>query len=213
LVGVALLTRVSLYFSGLTIEIINGLTPSRLDALAVGALLACYEREPSGLRRLIPAAWAAIGVAFLAAVLHAWAFGHLICSTPPAMTVGFTLVAFAFGGVVVLAVTATSRPLHWFLSMRLLKAFGKYSYGIYVIHGLLPAKIYASFPVALLTPYTHSYALALFIHLGVIIAGCFGVAWLSWHVYEKHFLKLKRLFEYDNAGNSGARKPLETSLR
>jgi peptidoglycan/LPS O-acetylase OafA/YrhL len=57
-----------------------------------------------------------------------------------------------------------------------LRAFGRYSYAAYILHVPLIALL-----VHWLAPLT------------------FAVAWLSWHLYEKHFLKLKGRFPYQSA--------------
>lgn len=80
----------------------------------------------------------------------------------------------------------------------LLRRFGKYSYAIYVFHVPLIPIIYVgltrigsqlrlpidSLPFAVLSV---GYFL-------ITAAVCFFVAWISWEVFEKHFLRLKRFF-------------------
>jgi len=77
-----------------------------------------------------------------------------------------------------------------------LRFFGKYSYGLYVFHFLLyPAfgSLYASIP---LPAALHRGALGL-AALGVVSTiGSLSVAWLSYNLYEKQFLKLKSRFRY-----------------
>jgi peptidoglycan/LPS O-acetylase OafA/YrhL len=76
-----------------------------------------------------------------------------------------------------------------------LRFFGKYSYGIYVIHGLLHPWIRDQFPPEAMPQGPLFYAAVagrIFIGAALSVAG----AVLVWHVYEKHFLKLKRFFEY-----------------
>jgi len=41
-----------------------------------------------------------------------------------------------------------------------------------------------------------SFYLGLVAHLVVLTVASTAMALLSWHLYEKHFLKLKRFFEY-----------------
>ena len=65
----------------------------------------------------------------------------------------------------------------------MLRAYGKYSYGIYVLHVLLlPFFVF-------LHPLLGSVGFALYICVLSLVAG-----WLSWHLYEVHFLRLKRFF-------------------
>jgi len=109
----------------------------------------------------------------------------------------YTPVALFCGGLVCLALTsppttATARVL----CAAPLRFFGKYSYGLYVFHFLLyPAfgSLYASIP---LPAALHRGALGL-AALGVISTiGSLSVAWLSYNLYEKQFLKLKSRFKY-----------------
>jgi peptidoglycan/LPS O-acetylase OafA/YrhL len=101
-----------------------------------------------------------------------------------------------FAAVVVLAIAA--RPEHRagrLLHGRTLRFFGKYSYALYVFHPLLVPSLRRWIPADVLA--TRIGALpALLFHLSACLAMSLGIAWLSWHVYEKHFLKLKRFFEY-----------------
>jgi peptidoglycan/LPS O-acetylase OafA/YrhL len=170
-------------------------TVCRVDALAIGALVAVLARSPGGLAALRkPALW----ILPITAVLWAaslpstggkhWDFSvHFI----------YTPVGLFCGALVCLALT--SPP--WSSSARVLCAaplrfFGKYSYGLYVFHFLLyPAfqALYARFP---LPAALHRGALGL-AGLGIVSTiGSVSVAWLSYNLYEKQFLKLKSRFNY-----------------
>ena len=76
-----------------------------------------------------------------------------------------------------------------------LRFFGKYSYGLYLIHGLLVALLLWVFPtpqwMALFAgwPTTGVFSLA-----ALKIALCVPLAVLSFHLFEERFLNLKRFF-------------------
>ena len=77
-----------------------------------------------------------------------------------------------------------------------LRSFGKYSYGLYVLHFVLKPIFQHYFSVSLLTDRVfHHYWPARFAFMALSIAASLAVAWLSWHLYEKQFLKLKRFFQ------------------
>ena len=82
------------------------------------------------------------------------------------------------------------------LNSRWLRFFGKYSYGLYVFHGLLMWWVKDGLLLNWLVRGLHSFYLGLLAHLLVLTVASTAVALLSWHLYEKHFLKLKRFFEY-----------------
>jgi peptidoglycan/LPS O-acetylase OafA/YrhL len=171
------------------------LLPARVDALAAGALLALAVRGPGGL----PAAlrWAkpaaAVALAGLAA-LFVWKRG-LPAEDPEVAVAGYTLLAILFAGALALALESGAG--RW-LAAPWLVFFGRYSYGLYVLHH----------PLLFLKPEWLSYgSLAGWL---LFVAGATGVtvalALLSWYLWEKPFLDLKDRFPYA----SGARADRST---
>jgi peptidoglycan/LPS O-acetylase OafA/YrhL len=173
------------------------LTPCRIDTLMLGALLAVAVREPGGIRALVRPARVvlSIGLVLLSGIfvlrkgLVFW--DRLVLSG------GFSLLSASFGALLVLTLAARENGAlaRTFTSLPL-RFLGRYSYGIYVFHYLLLAWFERIFPVSLLAFRLGSYALGLAAHVLLCSAVAVTIAFASWHLYEKQFLKLKRFFEY-----------------
>jgi peptidoglycan/LPS O-acetylase OafA/YrhL len=111
---------------------------------------------------------------------------------------GFSLLALAFSYILILAVTATESS--WtgrLFTKKVLRSFGRYSYVIYLLHvpiGLLLEKAVFSpqnYPLyGSILPATIAFLL-----LATSVSWITG--FLSWNLFEKHFLKLKRFFSYE----------------
>ncbi|RPH56400.1 acyltransferase [bacterium] len=168
------------------------LLPARVDALAAGALLALAVRGPGGL----PAAlrWAKpAAVASLAglAAIFIWKRG-LPAEDPAVAVAGYSLLAVLFAGVLTLALAAApeGRAGRW-LAAPGLAFFGRYSYGLYVLHH----------PLLFLKPEWLSYGSLpewlLFVAAGTGVTVV--LALLSWNLWEKPFLDLKDRFPYASA--------------
>jgi peptidoglycan/LPS O-acetylase OafA/YrhL len=174
------------------------LAPARMDALALGGFLALAARRPEELRRLLrwarPVAWAS---AFVLLGLFFWR-GRLSFFDDWVQTVGYTANAFLFGAILTLAVTAApNTAVHSVCTHRFLTFFGRYSYALYLFHfqiaALLARRVREAggLPtVAGLEVPARTVVALLGISSSVILA------WLSWHLYEKQFFKLKVLFPY-----------------
>lgn len=172
-------------------------TPCRVDTLLLGALLALAARSPLGLID-----WSRQAVAIALAAL---ALGLPLCGTMRGsgsvwlQVVKYPLIATLYGAVLVLGVTAprTSR-IGRFFNHGALRNLGKYSFGLYVYHPPLIQGVHWIFRAAPgAAPLTEAHpAMALAVKVVMIAAGSYGLAWLSWHLYEKRFLALKRYFEY-----------------
>ena len=106
---------------------------------------------------------------------------------------GISALAVCFAGVVALSVDATNcSRFRRVLEKRGLRTIGKYSYALYVFHFLI-----LFWTVRLLSPLSHGPGWAAKIIVVICVSAMsFGMAWLSWHFYEKRFLQLKRFFEY-----------------
>jgi peptidoglycan/LPS O-acetylase OafA/YrhL len=221
LMGLSLVVRIGLQLTtDLNAFSIYVLTPCHLDAIAMGALIAVLAREPLGLAPLARPArlgaflvgFAALALALIEAVLRPNVFGTGF--SPIFNTFGFTLIAVAFGGLLISVLTAAPRSLlSRVFTSGLLRTFGKYSYGLYLIHLPLRAVIRDRlfgpsnraprffFPVLFgseLPGQLLFYALA--------GAASLAAAWLSFHLFEKQFLKLKRFFP------TGAPSPREAGF-
>jgi peptidoglycan/LPS O-acetylase OafA/YrhL len=80
--------------------------------------------------------------------------------------------------------------------MAFLRFLGKYSYGLYVLHFALQPTFKHYFGVTVLVNNVfHHYWPARVTYMLLSIGASIAAAWVTWHLYEKHFLKLKRFFE------------------
>ena len=113
-------------------------------------------------------------------------------------TAMFGSIAISALGAAALVISLSPRKsrLAYTLRSRVLRIFGRYSYAIYIVHtavlaGLNHYRPFASLPSigGFALPAQTLWALA---YVGLST----GVAMLSWHLVEKHFLRLKRFFPY-----------------
>jgi peptidoglycan/LPS O-acetylase OafA/YrhL len=174
------------------------LTPCRIDSLCFGGLLALAIRSPgpraAALRRAAPYLAAAFFLPMLPIFANTNGSGANRADFWMHFA-GHTLLTLSFGFLIFAA--ATSSPRSWlvrFLSLPFLRACGKYSYGMYVIHSVLHPWFMRFFPVDVYWQIVGHQLLAVWIHVVFSVAATFALGWLSWHLYEKHFLKLKRFF-------------------
>jgi peptidoglycan/LPS O-acetylase OafA/YrhL len=170
-------------------------TPFRTEGLAVGGLLAVLARSPGGLSRLArPARWVAFAAFAALAAGFAWE-GTLSVSRRFTLTAGLSLFAVGFGAFLVLSSTAPAGSLlARVMGGRVLRFFGKYSYALYVYNRLLMLPVKRLAPADRLSAWLGAPLLGSLAHTAIGIGVTVVVAWLSWHLYEKHFLKLKRYF-------------------
>lgn len=190
LIGGAIVLRFLLLAAGLHTTYF--LTPCRLDTLAAGALLALVPAPPMWLGRLALAAGAAglIAVARIA--------GTSLPEAPHMQRYGL-IAALCFAvGVVVLARGEgwSARALRW----RPLRSLGRYSYCVYLVHFLVVDHLahyayYGMHPNLQRWLATHVPPTGL---VWLFTAAClllsWGLAFASWHLFEKWFLALKRYF-------------------
>jgi peptidoglycan/LPS O-acetylase OafA/YrhL len=173
------------------------LTVCRMDALAIGGALAALVRcdvSAQSVRRA-----ARLGTILFGGLLLGLVGYRRGLSTDDwvVQTVGYTLLATFFGGLMLCAVTGPSTGLLGLVSRwSVLRFVGKYSYGIYVFHNLPVTWLKHQLPYDRLQGQVGSAFGAYFIHVLVIALASVLLAFGSWHLYEKHFLALKRLFPY-----------------
>lgn len=153
----------------------------RMDALAVGASLAMLKRADFKLPAWRIFTLASAAVVLMCVLRHTVDHGDYWIST-----FGFSLIAIAYGGLLSLSLG----PLSGVFSNRILRVFGKYSYGLYLYHFPLTSILEKTKPA-----FTHLPLSAL-----VYVTACLGVnllvAMLSFHAIEQPILKLKKRFSY-----------------
>jgi peptidoglycan/LPS O-acetylase OafA/YrhL len=182
--------------SALTVDVYV-LPHFRADTLALGGLLAWSARRGVLLPFARAAAWlpvAAVG----GAIGLALADGSPWWSGLWTQRLGYSLFALAGGGLIVAAITRPPESrLPSLLSVGWLRAFGKYSYCMYLIH--LPVSRVmqefvlapADFPVVLgaMWPAQVGYYV-------LATIPTFAIGWLSWRLFEAPILRLKSKFPY-----------------
>jgi peptidoglycan/LPS O-acetylase OafA/YrhL len=159
----------------------------------MGALVALFNKEHVAARL---ARWAEYG---------AWALGLtlaiLTIGNRRWLTIPDSLFAAFFAYAILTAVTAPSGSLaSAFWNTRWLRFFGKYSYAMYVFQYPLIPILAPILSVKLLTKALGNESIARVAYIVLMIGITTAVAIASWHLYEKHFLALKRFFPTRTVG-------------
>jgi peptidoglycan/LPS O-acetylase OafA/YrhL len=169
------------------IEALHRLTPVRMDTLLMGALLALAYRNDRW-RKIVGRFSIPLGLAFGAWYVAASAGYPLYLPALVWRTLLWSAAPAAFACLIAWVVTrGTSSRLFNSTAMRM---FGRYSYGIYVLHVL------AWYLIPLTWFRSTGFALKIFCMLLLIAISC-GMAWISWQIVEQPFLRLKRRFPYE----------------
>jgi peptidoglycan/LPS O-acetylase OafA/YrhL len=171
------------------------LTPGRIDGLAMGSLLATWAAEGVLIkyRRLMMLAGSACAIILIYTFLRC----RVLPAHHPLMhSFGFTVLGIGSSALIVLAVTSPVESI-WqrLLSYSALRFFGKYSYGLYVIHGAVAPALVAAMPVEESIRMFNSVTVGTLFCLLAKIVICVFLAMGSWHLCEVHFLRLKRYFK------------------
>jgi peptidoglycan/LPS O-acetylase OafA/YrhL len=208
--------RIALALGGMSELSISVLTYARVDTLCVGGLLAALAREDGDAGPLLARAPRYAVVTFAAIVaVSAWCAGtHLFL--PVLHQVRNTLYALFFGAFTLLSIArpGRSRLAERLFESRALQTIGTYAYGLYVYHGVLQYQFYDSHLEERLTQALgghHGLAIAAKAALGFGIS--FAVSVVSYRVFEKPFLALKRYFEAAPAPAPAAAAPAPAAGR
>ncbi len=171
------------------------LTVCRMDALAMGSFVALCAQSPGGLEMLVPRAVKAGRIASVALLaIVGWRVGFAFHDAV-VQTIGYLLLDVLFAAFLVRTLAApASSPLARAMNFRPLRSLGRYSYGLYVynsIYILIAERL--DFGPRLIS-WSGSIAAGRFLYVAIAAICTFAAAWISWHAFEKHFLKLKAYF-------------------
>jgi peptidoglycan/LPS O-acetylase OafA/YrhL len=183
-------------------------TFSCVDNLLFGCILALLLRTQHRKNVLAAApkvfAFCSLCLLFMALTDHGLRFYNSAIQ----QTIGMSLLAIGCSALIAMSLVPASRTARLF-DLRPLRFFGKYSYGLYVYHYTLDVLFTLRFR-AIILHHTHSKAIAVVGGALLVATMSLFVAVLSYQLYEKHFLKLKRFFNYRTATpQSSAPSPLD----
>jgi peptidoglycan/LPS O-acetylase OafA/YrhL len=169
------------------------LTPFQLDALCLGGFFAVYLRQPGGeaavRRAVLPLTVLAGGALVVQFGLRRYGDGDGLASL---RTVLFRvlLAALLLHAVFAPAASAAGRVLR----SGVLTLLGRYSYGLYVFHHFLSYYFVRHGTEFTLARAVGSHTAAVALQALGGIAASMAIAWLSYELFERHFLQLKRFW-------------------
>jgi peptidoglycan/LPS O-acetylase OafA/YrhL len=186
--------RIALALSGVSEVSISVLTPCRVDTLCVGGLLAAMVRRPAGAEPLVRRAGpAALWIAAVTLAVSAWCAG-IQTGLPVLHQIRNSLYALFFGALTLLSLAPDGNFARVFRN-RALRTLGKYSYGLYVYHGMFSYFLVERHTEERLTAALGSHAAAMVARALLGFGASFLVSWASYELFERRFLALKRFFE------------------
>ena len=198
LIGLSIAIRLAMALYGAEYPTEYVLMPSHMDGLLVGALVSLRARSAGGMLSLRrPALFAgAVNILVIAVCTFvAWRQGKTVREDIWTQTIIYTTIALLGGSILIhAAISSSSTLIGRIFCNPFLRSFGKYSFAIYLFNRpvyLIFSRLSKDWhwPVLLgshLPEQVATYALC-----SIIVFVC---GWLSWHLFEVHFLKLKKFF-------------------
>ncbi|MBB5062417.1 acyltransferase [Granulicella mallensis] len=184
----ALILRIILVYRGVTFFHIFPLLPTRIDTLVCGGIAALLVRGPLPERIPVKRVFVVSSLTTLIVLISMRFTTH---GNQVLATFGYTVVAVCFACLVFFA----QQGRGWIARigrLRFLRFFGRYSYGLYIYHGLLFVfLVQAVHPIQRLV---HSDLLGGAIVVISSLAITLGAAILSYHYFEAPILNLKKRF-------------------
>jgi peptidoglycan/LPS O-acetylase OafA/YrhL len=181
-------------------------TLCRSDSLLIGAALALLLRSRLHDRVLRSALWIFLGGA-VSTVLMLFLYSHgLVFTTPTLVQVflAFNLSSVAIASVGVIALALRSPAVSRLCTLPPMRWLGKYSYGIYVLHLILFTYFDGPFRRFFNAHLSTNKGVDIVITGLLIFLISITAAYLSYNLYERHFLRLKRYFDYRPHPNTAA---------
>lgn len=189
--------RVWLSWRGVNDIAIFVLTPCRLDTLCAGAWFALAARGPEAQQLLRRCPLAIALTTIVVVVSSAW---HAAIGSADAVVLPLRGLALALlFALVIFSASSDDGPAFLKRALRAgwLRWLGKYSYGLYVFHGLLAYGLHIHEGVTeALTQRLGSHGLAMAVQVAASMALSVFVAVLSYELFESRLLKLKKWFDY-----------------
>lgn len=190
----AMLARLTGSVMGLSWWTTYVLTPFRLDGLALGAFLAVMVRQPGGLERLVRVLpLMAVASGGLLAITYLPIPGKVPELVLPvrAALIQLLLACLLLWALIAPKRSATSR----FFRSRPMVFLGTYSYGLYVYHHFISYYLTSNRTELELAGWLGSHGAAVALQATLGAAASLALAYLSYELFEKRFLRLKALFE------------------
>ena len=192
--------RIVLSVVGVNDTAIFVLTPCRLDTLCAGGFLALAVRGPLGAaisQRISPLIGVSGAATFVTSAWHA-AVGSGDSVVLPLRGLFMAL----FFGFLIFAVCDENGPALLKRPLRAgwLRTLGKYSYGLYVFHGLISYWMHSRGHLEeTLTQMLGSHGLAMAAEVVIGLVASIFISVLSFEFFERPMLKLKSKFAYGGA--------------
>jgi len=196
----AFLLRHFLFLTGTDFSQLYFLTYTRIDTLSFGALIALLlQSHPNTLPILRK--WAKFLILLVPfGIYYIWSRTGFFVFTmsPGTTTTGLSLLALFYTSILILAISSPSRLITILFKNKPLLLIGKHSYCMYLIHTeviFFLREIYAnSFLLDLSLKFPRIYTTILFNTAAFAVTLLVSI--IIWHVFEKHFIRLKDKFTY-----------------
>jgi peptidoglycan/LPS O-acetylase OafA/YrhL len=196
IVAIAVALRIGMAIDGVWWNTLYRLTPTRMDALALGALAALAMRNDRWRARFGASASITLVLSACAFCTAAIAAGDISWKSRVNQVIGSVLIEAAFTALVFKAAAPGLGLVKRIGTTGWLMAFGRYSYTMYVIHIAVyfhlmwvVAWVTKRFSVRLTLPAEMACGL-------LMILAVFFLASLSWRYLESPLLSLKKRFPY-----------------